>query len=46
MQYLFVNKGGKNLRNRLAHGLMSEEGISFSRWNLCIWFNAIYYFLF
>ncbi|GAB6632087.1 DUF4209 domain-containing protein [Bacillus paranthracis] len=25
LQYLFVNKGGKNLRNRLAHGLMSEE---------------------
>ncbi|TPV39576.1 DUF4209 domain-containing protein [Bacillus dicomae] len=25
LEYLFVNKGGKNLRNRLAHGLMSEE---------------------
>lgn len=25
LQYLFVNQGGKNLRNRLAHGLMSEE---------------------
>ncbi|MEF7637819.1 DUF4209 domain-containing protein [Bacillus thuringiensis] len=25
LQYLFDNKGGRNLRNRLAHGLMSEE---------------------
>lgn len=24
LQHLFVNKGGKNLRNKLAHGLMSE----------------------
>ncbi|HDR7319925.1 TPA: hypothetical protein QCX24_004959 [Bacillus toyonensis] len=25
LQHLFVNKDGKNLHNRLAHGLISER---------------------